>query len=308
MALPSCKRDKSASSSSGINIAVIPKGTTHEYWKSIQAGAEQAGKDLHVNILWKGPMKESDRAQQQNIVEQFVSDRVSAIVLAPLDDTALLQPVQEADAAKIPVVIFDSALKGQLGKDFISFVATDNHKGGEMAGEELARLLNGKGKVVLLRYEEGSASTMAREDGFLEAIAKHPGLQMLVKNRYGGTDADESQKAAMNMLDQLKEADGIFCPNESSTLGMLRALQDAQIAGKKKFVGFDASKDLTDGLRSGQINALVVQDPYKMGYDGVKVAVEAIQHKPYPTHEDTGVRLITAGNLNDPVVKKMIGE
>ena len=144
----------------------------------------------------------------------------------------MVTPVQEAAAAKIPVVIIDSALKGQVGKDFVSYVATDNTKGGELAGEQLVKLLGGKGKVVLLRYQEGSASTTEREAGFLSVIQKNPGMSILIDNRFAGATANEAQKEAMNMLDQLKAADGVFCPNESSTFGMLLALRQAGLAGK----------------------------------------------------------------------------
>ena len=227
----------------GEKIAVIPKGTTHSFWKSVEAGARQAGGELGVEIIWKGPLKEDDRAQQIAVVQQFVSSGVSAIVLAPLDDIALRTPVKSAAEHNIPVVIFDSALKGQAGagKDFISFVATNNHRGGELAGEELARLLGGKGKVVLLRYAEGSASTAEREAGFLSVIKKYPGITVIVDNRYGGATISTAQDAAMNLIDKLREADGIFCPNESSTQGMLLALRQTGLAGTKIFVGFDTS-------------------------------------------------------------------
>ncbi|HZL34123.1 MAG TPA: substrate-binding domain-containing protein [Tepidisphaeraceae bacterium] len=299
--LVSCNRDKG-----GGGIAVIPKGTTHVYWKSVQAGAQQAGKDLNVRILWKGPLKENDRQGQISVVEQFVGDKVDAIVLAPLDDKALVKPVREAGDAKIPVVIIDSALQGQPGKDFVSYVATDNRKGGEIAGTELARLLHGKGKVVLLRYMEGSASTADREAGFLAVMKQNPGIVMLADNRFAGATASEAQSAAMNMLDQIGAADGVFCPNESSTFGMLLAMKQAGLAGKRKFVGFDATPQLVDALKAGDIDALVAQDPYKMGYEGVRQAVQAVQHKPVDPHVDTGVRLITNARLKDPAVQKLL--
>ncbi|HWG06933.1 MAG TPA: substrate-binding domain-containing protein, partial [Beijerinckiaceae bacterium] len=244
-----------------MQIAVIPKGTTHVFWKSVEAGAQKAADELGVDMIWKGPLKENDRAQQISIVEQFVGDKIGAIVLAPLDYDALVKPVQEAASAKIPVVIIDSALKGKAGKDFVSFVATRNFKGGQLAGEQLAKLLGGKGKVVLLRYQVGSASTQEREEGFLSVMRKNPGIKMLVENQYGGATASESQTASMNILDQLKQADGVFCPNESSTFGMLLALKQSGLAGKLKFVGFDATPQLVDGLKAGEIDALVAQDP-----------------------------------------------
>ncbi|MEI8198323.1 MAG: substrate-binding domain-containing protein, partial [Phycisphaerae bacterium] len=166
-----------------IRLAVIPKGTTHVYWKSVEAGARQAAKDLNVEMVWKGPLKENDREQQISIVEQFVSEGVSGIVLAPLDESALVRPVKEAQDKKIPVVIIDSALRGKAGDDFVSLIATNNHEGGVTAGKRLAATLDGKGKVVLMRYLEGSASTLEREQGFLDAMKQNPGITVLVNNR-----------------------------------------------------------------------------------------------------------------------------
>ena len=291
-----------------LKLAVIPKGTTHVFWKSVEAGAKAAGAEFGADIVWKGPLKENDRAQQIQIVEQFASEGVSGIVLAPLDDAALVRPVTAAMSKKIPVVIIDSALKGEAGKDFVSFVATNNRKGGQMGGEELARVLQGKGNVVLLRYQVGSASTDEREAGFLDAMKAQSGIKVTVDNRYGGATAGEAKTAAMNMVDRLKEAQGIFCPNESSTFGMLLALRQNNLAGKVRFVGFDTSPPLIDALRKGEIDALVAQDPTRMGYLGVKTCVEAIKGNTVEKAVDTGARLITRDNLNDPEIRKLIAQ
>jgi ribose transport system substrate-binding protein len=293
-------------SSAAERIAVIPKGTTHSFWKSVEAGARKAGDELGVEIVWKGPLKEDDRAQQIALVQQFVASGLSAIVLAPLDDNALRGPVRSAASRKIPVVIFDSALKGEPGKDFVSFVATDNHRGGELGGEELARLLGGQGKVVLLRYAEGSASTMAREAGFLEVMQRNPGIQIIVENRYAGPTVSTAQDAAMNLLDKLREADGIFCVNESATQGMLLALRQAGLTGKKKFVGFDTSPALLAAMEKGEIDALVSQNPTRMGYLAVTTAVKHLRGEKVETQIDTGCAVVTKANENDPEIKAML--
>lgn len=299
--------DNRAPSGGGqLRIAVIPKGTSHVFWKSVEAGAKKAGSELGVEVIWKGPLKEDDRAEQIKVVEQFVADGVSGIVLAPLDFEALGRPVTSAMERKIPVVIFDSALKGEAGKDFVSFVATNNKKGGQMAGEQLAKLLGGKGKVVMLRYSVGSASTDERESGFLEIMKANPGIQILVDNRYGGATVASAKDEAMKLVDQLKQADGVFCPNESSTLGMLGALKDNSLAGKVNFVGFDATPALVDALKAGEIKALVAQDPTRMGYLGVKTAVAQIKGEKVEPMVDTGVRLVTPESLTDPEVKKFL--
>ncbi|RYG62377.1 sugar ABC transporter substrate-binding protein, partial [bacterium] len=292
--------DSSASTtdSSKPTIAVIPKGTTHAYWKSVQAGANKAGAELGANIVFKGPVQESDRAAQIKIMEQFVTEGTGAIVLAPLDDAALVKPVREAKAKKIPVVIFDSALKGKVGTDFTAFVATNNFEGGVLAGKKMVELLKGKGKVVMLRYQEGSASTNEREEGFLSVIKKASGINVISDNRYSGATAGEGKDAALNMVDKLKEADGIYTPNESSSLGMLLALRQAGLAGKKIFVGFDSSTPLLEGLNKGEINALVAQNPTKMGYESVKTALAAIKGEKVEETQDTGVAVITKENVN----------
>ncbi len=292
----------------GEKIAVIPKGTTHSFWKSVEAGARQAGAEFGVEILWKGPLKEDDRAQQIGVVQQFVSSGVSAIVLAPLDDIALRTPVKSAAEHNIPVVIFDSALKGEVGRDFLSFVATNNRRGGELGGEELARLLGGKGKVVLLRYSEGSASTMEREAGFLAVMKKYPGIIITVDNRYGGATVSSAQDAAMNLIDKIREADGIFCPNESSTQGMLLALRQTGLAGQKKFVGFDTSPFLLAALNKGDVQGLIAQNPARMGYLGVATAVKHLRGEKVEATIDTGCVLVTKDNRHTPEVEAVVGK
>jgi ribose transport system substrate-binding protein len=290
-------------------IAVIPKGTTHEFWKSIHAGALQAAKELDVDIIWKGPLKEDDREEQIKVVEDMITRGVAGIVLAPLDDTALRTPVRNAARAGIPVVIIDSDLKS---KDHLSFVATDNKKGGYLGGQELARLLAGKGRVVMLRYQEGSASTANREQGFLDAMKENPGITVVSANQYGGATTETAYKASENLLAPLKDKDGkltidgIFACNESTTFGMLRALQDGGHAGKVKFVGFDASAKLVEALKNDQIHALVIQNPVRMGYLGVKTMVAHLKGQKVESRVDTGVAVVTKANMNEASAKEVL--
>jgi ribose transport system substrate-binding protein len=300
---------RGASDPGTLTIAVIPKGTSHAFWQSIHAGAEKAAQELKVTVIWRGPLREDERSAQITEVEGFVTRGVSGIALAPLDDTALAPPVSEAVRRKIPVVIFDSALKGS---GYVSFVATDNHQGGRLAGEGLAGLLPKGGKVVLLRYAEGSASTTEREAGFLEAIGARPDLQVVSSNQYGGADIEVAYKKSEAILSAFKtpngglDVAGIFCPNESTSLAMLRVLQDNGWAGKVKFIGFDASDTLNKALADGHIDGLVLQDPVKMGYLAVKTLVEHIRGQPVEKRIDTGVRLVTRAVMNDPDVKELL--
>ncbi|MCC6409796.1 MAG: substrate-binding domain-containing protein [Planctomycetes bacterium] len=304
---PACSKpesDPSATGSERLHVAVIPKGTTHVFWKAVESGAREAEQELGVQVEWKGPLKENDRAQQIQLVEQFVSAKLDGIAIAPLDHQALVAPLASATKAKIPVVIFDSDLDGTAGVDFASFVATDNLAGGKLGGEHLLGLLGQKGKAVMLRYQVGSASTDAREKGFLAAVSGK--LEVLVDNRYAGATAGEAKDEALNLLERLREADGIFCSNESATMGMLLALRQAGLAGKKRFVGFDASPPLVEALKSGEIDALVVQNPRKMGYLATKTLVAAIRGEKVETRVDTGVVVATRENLDDPAIAPLL--
>lgn len=292
-----------------ITIAVIPKGETHVFWQSVHAGAARAAKELGVEVLWKGPLQENDRAGQIAEVENFINRGVSGICLAPLDDAALRKPVSAAMGKKIPVVIFDSGLKSD---DYVSFVATDNYKGGTLAGERLSEILGGKGNVALLRYMEGSASTAEREQGFLDAIRKHPGLRVTSENQYAGATADTAIQASENLLTSLKtpggglSVEGIFCPNESSALGMLRALENAGQAGKTKFVGFDSSEKIVEALKAGKLQGTVLQNPIKMGYLAVRTMVEHLRGQKVDRRIDTGAVMVTPENMEQPEMKALL--
>jgi ribose transport system substrate-binding protein len=307
LALASCSGKRAASST--LSIAVIPKGTSHIFWQSIRAGAERAGKELGVEIIWRGPLREDDRDSQVSEVEGFVSRGVSGIVLAPLDETALQGPVADAKGRNIPVVIFDSGLKGN---DYVSFVATDNLQGGELGGDRLADAMHGKGKVILLRYAEGHDSTAKREDGFLDAMKKQTGIEVVSSNQYVGADVEGAYKRAESILSSYKKPDGslgidgIFTPNESSTFATLRVLQDNGWAGKVKFVGFDSSENMVKGLRDGVLDGLVVQDPVKMGYLAVKTIVAHIKGQPIEKRIDTGVHVVTPANMNEPEMNQLL--
>jgi ribose transport system substrate-binding protein len=292
----------------GMTLAVIPKGTTHEFWKSIHAGALKAAEELGVEIIWKGPLKEDNRDDQIKIVEDMINRGVNGIVLAPLDDVALGTPVEDAVRKEIPVVIIDSALKSEA---YTSFVSTDNYNGGKLAGEHMVKLLGGKGKVAMLRYAEGSASTAEREQGFMDAVVEAKEIEVVSSNQYGGATTETAYKASENLLAPYKTADGlgidgIFACNESTTFGMLRALQDAKLAGKVTFIGFDSSEKLVDALSGGELSGLVLQDPMNMGYLGVKTMVAHLKGEAVDKRISTGETLATKDNMNDPKIQALL--
>ncbi|MEZ4220339.1 MAG: substrate-binding domain-containing protein [Polyangiaceae bacterium] len=306
------KKSGAAAAGSGgaegrLRIAVIPKGTTHEFWKAVHAGAAKASKELDVDVVWKGPLKEDDLKNQVDLVQSFTAQGVSGIVLAPLNDKALIASVKGATRAKIPVVIFDSAL---AGGDTVSFVATDNRAAGRLAGDRMAELVGKDGKVVLLRYQEGSASTFEREEGFLEAIKKHSGITLVSDNQYGGATTETAFSASESLLlakgGDKGEIGGVFCPNESTTFGMLLALQKAKLTGKIRFIGFDASDKLVQGVKAGEIDALVLQDPFHMGYTAVKTMVTHLRGGKAESRIDTGATLVSKANMEKPEVARLL--
>lgn len=293
-----------------LTVAVIPKGTTHIFWKTIYAGAKKAAGDyksqnIDVDLIWKGPLREDDREQQIQVVEGFISQHVDGIVLAPLDRVALVRPVEEAKRSGIPTVIMDSALDSD---QITSFAATDNRKGGALAADRLGEQLGGKGKIIMLRYAEGSASTTDREEGFLEEIkAKYPNIELISTDQYAGATRDTAKRVSENLLQRFgNDVNGIFTPNESASVGMLLALQDIDKAGKIVFIGFDATPQFVEAMKNNQMQGIVVQNPFAIGELGVKSMVDSLLGKPVEKRMDTGVMMITRDNMNSPEAQKLL--
>jgi ribose transport system substrate-binding protein len=292
-------------------IAVIPKGTTHEFWKSINAGAfkardELAAQGIKADVIWKGPLKEDDRDQQIQTIENFTTRRVSGIVLAPLDSQAMVRPVNNAIRAKVPVVIFDSGLKSD---NYVSFVATDNYKGGVLAAQHLGKLLGGKGNVILLRYAVGSASTEEREAGFVDTFKKEfPEIKLISSDQYAGPTRETAYQASQNLLNRFgRDVNGVFAPCEPPTIAMTKALRDlGKAGGKVKMVGFDAGSQSVADLKRGDVQGLVVQNPVFMGYKAVMTMVEHLQGKKVEKRIDTGVVLVTPENAEQPEIKELL--
>ncbi len=299
--------------SGALRIAVIPKGTTHEFWEAVHAGARKAeqemrAKGIEAEIIWKGPLREDDRDFQIQVVETFASTGVDGIVLAPLDDTALVAPVEMAMRSEVPVVIIDSGINTE---EYVSFVATDNFKGGQMAGNHLAQLLGEDGgNVVLFRYQVGSASTTKREEGFLEAISHFPKINVISKDQYGGATVDAAFNKAQSLLsrqDIVAAVNGIFCPNETTTVAMTKALREINRArGDVKIIGFDTGRQSLVDMENGDLQGLIVQNPLGMGYLGVATIANHLGGEKIERRVDTGVALVTADNMNEPQIQELL--
>ena len=292
---PGCTRENKTT------IAVIPKGRAHLFWRSVNAGAAKAAQESGVELIWNGPTSETDYAGQIQIVEAMINRHVDAIVLAPIDKTAMIGVVDRAAREKIPVVIFDSPVDTE---NFVSQVATDNYAAGRIAAGRMGQILSGKGKIAIVAVQPGAASTMAREQGFEDAVKeKFPGIQILDK-RYGMADFAKSLAVSENLLTAHTDLDALFASNESSTVGAAQALKQRQ--SKVKLVGFDWSPGLLEDLRAGAIDSLVAQHPFMMGEMSVKAAVAKLKGQEVTKINNIAPRLLLKENLDTPEVKAQV--
>lgn len=264
----------SASFSKTYNIAVIPKGSTHDFWLEVEKGALKAAKEFGVNVIFRGPKYDHDTNAQIKVVEYFIKEKVDAIVLAPNHKIDLIDIVEEALAANIKVTIIDSGLDSN---NYQSFIATDNFMAGKLAGKKLATMIKNKGNVGIVRYYEGNSSTDLREAGFMEAM-KESNIPVTV-DEYGGATIGLTLKKGLSILEKKPNIVGLFTPNESSTIGMAKALERTNLYKQISLVGFDYNTEIQKMMKNGFIKGVVVQQPEQMGYLGVKTAIESLNGK-----------------------------
>lgn len=301
--------DGSASNDAGdgtLTIGVVPKGTSHEFWKSVHFGAQKAAEELgNVEIVWKGPIVESNTRSQIEVVKGMISNRVDGIVLAPNQKGGLVDAVSEAVDEGIPVVIFDSGLNE--GPEIVSYVATDNFKGGQMAADAMAEAIGEKGNVILLRYLAGSESTEQREEGFLKGLEKYPDINVVSSDQYGG-DVASSAKQKVDQLLQVhgNDLNGIFAVCEPNANGALEALRNAGLNKKVKFIAFDPSDSLIEALEDGSCSGIVLQDPVQMGYQSVKTLVASIGGEQAEDFISTGEYCATPDNMKDERIQELL--
>lgn len=327
--LPGCSSAPSGNKGAKeYEIMVIPKGLTHEFWQSIHRGAERAAADLaaqglNVRILFDGPNREDDAKPQIAIVNQAVGRRVNGIVLAPQHRKNMVEAVDRAVAAGIPVVIIDSGLEDNASQDrFVQYVATDNKEGGKKAAERLLKSLADKGKkaprLVLFRYQTGSESTEKREQGFYDEVERviaeqkakgEPTITWVNTSiELGATKSTASEIAKPFLADKADQIDGIFAPNESSASGVVEVLRNLNKHKTITLVGFDSSEPLLSALEAGDVDGLIVQDPYRMGYLGVWVLVQHLEGKKLPGPKkdlSTGEHLVTRDNLQEKATREL---
>jgi ribose transport system substrate-binding protein len=297
LVLPACRRRERPL------YAVIPKGQANSFWQTVHAGAVAEAREAGVDIDWNGPALESDFTRQVTIIDDFINRHVDGIELAPNDREALVPAIHRARQAGIPLTIIDS---GANTDDYVSFVATDNYGGGVLGARRLGEILGKRGNVALIANAPGSASTLAREQGFKETLAKEfPGIT-LVGWQYGMAEYARSLTVTEDILTSHPELDGLFASNESSAVGAVQGVKARGLAGKVKIVGFDSSPTLLDALRSGAIDALVVQDPFQMAHEGLRTLVDDRAGRKPPKRIDLPPTLVTHDNLGEPGIQQLL--
>lgn len=284
-------------------VVVIPKGTSHMFWVTVRAGALAAGKEFGLDVQWNGPNQETEIGRQIQIVDSAISQHVDGIVLAACDRKALVQTVDKAVAAGIPVTIFDSGLDST---NYMSWVATDNVAAGAMGARTLAKLIGGKGKVGVIQHVPGSVSTMDRENGFEEAIAKEFPEIKIVQKLYGMSDRAKAMAASENILTANPDLNGMFASTEPSASGLLLAVKARGLGGKLKVVGFDANDTMIEEVRAGNLHAMVVQDPFKIGYEAVHTIAIKLSGKEAPKRMDLEAVVVSKENLDTPEIQKLL--
>ena len=283
-------------------VGVVPKGANHIFWQTVHAGAVKAGREYHFDIEWNAPTLEIDSSRQIEIVESMINRRLAGIVLAPVDRRALVGVVERAEREGIPVSIFDSAIDTT---HILSYIATDNIEGGRMAARRMGEILGGKGKVGIIGFMAGSAATMEREDGFQSEIRKtFPGIQ-IVGLQFGMANRAKSMAETENMMNAHPDLAGIFADNESSSAGAVQALK-SRVGSKTKMVAFDASDQLIADLRAGAIDSLVVQNPFRMGYESTRAIALKLSGQTPTAKIDSGARLVRREDLDQPDVHALL--
>jgi len=286
-----------------LTFAVIPKAQVFTFWPTVERGARAAGREFGVNIIWQGATDETKYIEQINIVKTMINRKVDGIVLAPTSRSSLVPVVKEAVEAEIPVAIIDSGIDTDV---YVSFIATDNRKGGVIGARRLAKILGKKGKVALIKVIPGSASTTARENGFRDTMKnEYPGIKIAAEE-YGMSQSTTSLRVTSNILTAHPDLNGIFAANEPGAIGALNAIKNRNLVGKVKIVGFDASPTLIAGIRDGSLDSTIVQAPFQMGYQGVKALVDHLAKKPVAEEVHTPVVLVTKDNLQSKEVQGLL--
>jgi ribose transport system substrate-binding protein len=284
-------------------IGVVPKATSHLFFVAVHGGVQQAARDAKVRVLWNGPNDETDHARQMQIVDAMVTQRVSALAISATDERALAASVERAIRAGIPVAIFDSGVNVE---GYVTFVATDNHGAGCTAARLLAGLCGGRGAVAMVMHKPGGTSTVLREQGFEETLAKEfPNLR-IAGRQFGMADRAKSRAVAENILTANPGLAGVFASSEASSLGAMQAIASRGLSGKVKLITFDTSDSHIEALQNGTIDIMLVQDAYRIGYEAVRSLADKLQGRTPARRLDLPARAVTKADLGKPEVEALL--
>ena len=284
-------------------IGVAPKGINSIFWQAVEAGARQAAEEADIDILWNGPPQETEYARQIQIVESMINRGVDAIAISPSDQNALVGVVEKAMSMGIPVAVFDSGINTE---NYVSFVATDNEAAGRMGCAKVSQLVGGSGDVAMVMHVPGSASTSKREIGFEAAVAEEFTGLNIVNKQYCQSDRSRALAIAEDMMTAHPDLDAIFCSSEAATVGASQARKARGLGDRPKLVGFDAAPTLQQNLREGAIDALIIQEPYRMAYLAVEALVNKLAGETPAKQIDSPARVVTAADMDNPEVQKLL--
>ncbi len=293
-------------------VALITDDTSNIFWRQVYTGAAKAcaeskAKGTNVELSWDGPVNDDDEKAERRLLQEKIDQKVDGIVLSPTADVPeIFEAVATAAAAGIPTVVINAGLRS-VGQ--VSFVATNNYKGGTLAARKMGGLLKGRGKVVVFRWMAGNSASGNRETGFINVIkGQYPGIQIVSDDEYAKGNYASAQKTAAEIVKRFgADLDGIFTPTEVTTETMLLALRAAGVPkGKLVLLGFDSNELLVKALEQGEISGLVVQNPVNMGYEGITTLLTHLHHQPVDREVDTGCTMVTTDNLADPAIQQII--
>ncbi len=288
-----------------IHLAVIPKSVGLDYWTKVHEGAMCAARQLPgVQVTWNGVTDETDVVGQLNLLNNYIGEGVNGLVYAATDATAMNEVSNDATKAGIKVVSIDSGTTPQPSN--VPLIATNNISGAKLAAKQLAKAIGpGGGKVAIIAFHAGSQTNDQRVQGFEEELKKYPKLH-LIGTQYSQNDYNTALTVTANVLTANPDLKGLFAANEASDVGAVEAVRIAHRVGKVKIVGWDTSPDEVDGVKQGVVAGLISQDPFRMGYDGVRAAFDLLRHKGQPGNENTGAVFVTRQDLNNPLVRQFV--
>ena len=277
-------------------IVLITMDSIDEHWLSVRNGAEDKVKELgNIELIFRAPAGKTDPNEQTRMAEDAINQKADAILLAPSDPAALAPVAAKIKEANIPLILIDSAISTE---DYDAFFSTDNEAAGALAGETFAKLVNGRGKIGIVHAQPSSTTAIARGKGFENKIKEiAPNIQ-IVSVQYSDGDKARALNIATDIMTANPDLVGFFTSNEGSTIGVARAIEDMGKKDSVMLVGFDKSQDTIRALENGTLKATIVQNPYRMGYEGIQTAVDILDGKEVSRLTDTGANVVTLENID----------